>query len=178
MTTGHHSRSCECCNDGNHSSWRSDFGYRDYKKYREGRNIFKGELTKNDWQELGMDTANGALIGGVSAGAIYTLTNFAGMGAPLPALWSQRPKVLEVSPCHYKGGEIGYRAVHRSGHDLCAEAAVVGAMTVAGQTVIPIPVLGALIGSISGKMLVTVAKGMSDKMIVEMNHKKKPLLNG
>jgi hypothetical protein len=37
-------------------------------------------------------------------------------------------------------------------------------------------VLGALIGSISGKMLVTVAKSMSDKMIAEMNHKKEAFI--
>ena len=60
---------------------------------------------------------------------------------------------------------------------VCAEAAVVGAMTVAGQAVIPIPVLGALIGSISGKMLVTVAKSMSDKMIAEINHKKEAFIS-
>ncbi|HHS9687236.1 hypothetical protein AB8S43_06675 [Klebsiella pneumoniae] len=36
-------------------------------------------------------------------------------------------------------------------------------MTIAGQTLIPVPVLGALIGSISGKFLVTVAKNLDGK---------------
>ncbi|EPG2772226.1 TPA: hypothetical protein ACSI0B_005287, partial [Klebsiella pneumoniae] len=46
---------------------------------------------------------------------------------------------------------------------VCAESAIVGAMTIAGQTLIPVPVLGALIGSISGKFLVTVAKNLDGK---------------
>ncbi len=36
-------------------------------------------------------------------------------------------------------------------------------MTVAGQALIPVPVLGALIGSISGKFMVTVAKSLDGK---------------
>ena len=147
-----------------------------YKKYREGRNIFKGELTKNDWQELGMDTANGALIGGVSAGAIYTLTNFAGMGAPFASALVTAAKGVGSLTLSLQRGEIDIEQFTDLGMIVCAEAAVVGAMTVAGQAVIPIPVLGALIGSISGKMLVTVAKGMSDKMIAEMNHKKEAFI--
>ena len=147
-----------------------------YKKYREGRNIFKGELTKNDWQELGMGTANGALIGGVSAGAIYTLTNFAGMGAPFASALVTAAKGVGSLTLSLQRGEIDIEQFTDLGMIVCAEAAVVGAMTVAGQTVIPIPVLGALIGSISGKMLVTVAKGMSDKMIAEMNHKKEAFI--
>ncbi|MGL6005144.1 hypothetical protein [Aeromonas sobria] len=147
-----------------------------YKKYCEGRNIFKGELTKSDWQELGMDTANGALIGGVSAGAIYTLTNFAGMGAPFASALVTAAKGVGSLTLSLQRGEIDIEQFTDLGMIVCAEAAVVGAMTVAGQAVIPIPVLGALIGSISGKMLVTVAKGMSDKMIAEMNHKKEAFI--
>ena len=148
-----------------------------YKKYREGRNIFKGELTKNDWQELGMDTANGALIGGVSAGAIYTLTNFAGMGAPFASALVTAAKGVGSLTLSLQRGEIDIEQFTDLGMIVCAEAAVVGAMTVAGQAVIPIPVLGALIGSISGKMLVTVAKSMSDKMIAEINHKKEAFIS-
>ena len=148
-----------------------------YKKYREGRNIFKGELTKNDWQELGMGTANGALIGGVSAGAIYTLTNFAGMGAPFASALVTAAKGVGSLTLSLQRGEIDIEQFTDLGMIVCAEAAVVGAMTVAGQAVIPIPVLGALIGSISGKMLVTVAKSMSDKMIAEINHKKEAFIS-
>ncbi|PPA30537.1 hypothetical protein C3737_13135 [Aeromonas jandaei] len=147
-----------------------------YKKYCEGRNIFKGELTKSDWQELGIDTANGALIGGVSAGAIYTLTNFAGMGAPFASALVTAAKGVGSLTLSLQRGEIDIEQFTDLGMIVCAEAAVVGAMTVAGQAVIPIPVLGALIGSISGKMLVTVAKGMSDKVIAEINHKKEAFI--
>lgn len=63
----------------------------------------------------------------------------------------------------YQRGEIDLDKFTDLGLIVCAESAIVGAMTIAGQTLIPVPVLGALIGSISGKFLVTVAKNLDGK---------------
>ncbi|MFQ9623721.1 MAG: hypothetical protein ACLR17_22280, partial [Enterobacteriaceae bacterium] len=63
----------------------------------------------------------------------------------------------------YQRGEIDFDEFTDLGLIVCAESAIVGAMTIAGQTLIPVPVLGALIGSISGKFLVTVAKNLDGK---------------
>lgn len=50
----------------------------------------------------------------------------------------------------FQRGEIDLDEFTDLGLIVCAESAIVGAMTIAGQTLIPVPVLGALIGSISG----------------------------
>ena len=63
----------------------------------------------------------------------------------------------------YQRGEIGLDEFTDLGFIVCAESAIVGAMTVAGQALIPVPVLGALIGSISGKFMVTAAKSLDGK---------------
>lgn len=36
---------------------------------------------------------------------------------------------------------------------MCAESAIVGTATAVGQTLIPVPVIGAVIGSVAGKLL-------------------------
>ncbi|STR42109.1 Uncharacterised protein [Klebsiella michiganensis] len=134
-----------------------------YRKYQDGKNIFRGEFDTEDWQDVGLDTLKGAAIGGVSAGAIYTLTNYASMGAPLRQRISYRNQGVGSLTMSYQRGEIDLDEFTDLGLIVCAESAIVGAMTIAGQTLIPVPVLGALIGSISGKFLDTVAKNLDGK---------------
>lgn len=134
-----------------------------YRKYRDGKNIFRGDFDAQDWQDVGLDSLKGAAVGGISAGAIYTLTNYASMGAPFASALVTATKGVASLAHSYQRGEIGLDEFTDLGLIVCAESAIVGAMTVAGQALIPVPVLGALIGSISGKFMVTVAKNLDGK---------------
>lgn len=134
-----------------------------YRKYRDGKNIFRGDFDAQDWQDVGLDSLKGAAVGGISAGAIYTLTNYASMGAPFASALVTATKGVASLAHSYQRGEIGLDEFTDLGLIICAESAIVGAMTVAGQALIPVPVLGALIGSISGKFMVTVAKSLDGK---------------
>ncbi|MGR5944135.1 hypothetical protein [Enterobacter sp. C4G1] len=134
-----------------------------YRKYRDGKNIFSGDFDAQDWQDVGLDSLKGAAVGGVSAGAIYTLTNYASMGAPFASALVTATKGVASLALSYQRGEIDLNEFTDLGLIVCAESAIVGAMTVAGQALIPVPVLGALIGSISGKFMVTVAKSLDGK---------------
>ncbi|MFX4313783.1 hypothetical protein F8O53_17940 [Enterobacter sp. 63] len=134
-----------------------------YRKYRDGKNIFRGDFDALDWQDIGLDSLKGAAVGGISAGAIYTLTNYASMGAPFASALVTATKGVASLVHSYQRGEIGLDEFTDLGLIVCAESAIVGAMTVAGQALIPVPVLGALIGSISGKFMLTVAKSLDGK---------------
>ncbi|MGN8239430.1 hypothetical protein [Enterobacter soli] len=134
-----------------------------YRKYRDGKNIFRGDFDAQDWQDVGLDSLKGAAVGGISAGAIYTLTNYASMGAPFASALVTATKGVASLAHSYQRGEIDLDEFTDLGLIVCAESAIVGAMTVAGQALIPVPVLGALIGSISGKFMVTVAKSLDGK---------------
>lgn len=134
-----------------------------YSKYRDGKNIFRGDFNRQDWQDVGLDTLKGAAIGGVSAGAIYTLTNYASLGAPFASALVTAAKGVSNLALSYQRGEINADEFTDLGLIICAESAIVGAMSVAGQAIIPVPVLGALVGSISGKFMVTVAKNLDSK---------------
>ncbi|WP_368544566.1 hypothetical protein [Enterobacter soli] len=134
-----------------------------YRKYRDGKNVFRGEFSAEDWQDVGLDSLKGAAIGGVSAGAIYTLTNYASMGAPFASALVTATKGVASLSLSYQRGEISLDEFTDLGLIVCAESAIVGAMTAAGQALIPVPVLGALVGSISGKFMVSVAKNLDGK---------------
>lgn len=134
-----------------------------YRKYRDGKNVFRGEFSAGDWQDVGLDSLKGAAIGGVSAGAIYTLTNYASMGSPFASALVTATKGVASLSLSYQRGEISLDEFTDLGLIVCAESAIVGAMTVAGQALIPVPVLGALVGSISGKFMVSVAKNLDGK---------------
>ena len=134
-----------------------------YQKYRSGKSIFKGEFTGEDWSELGVDAAKGMAIGGVSAGTIYALTNHAAMSAPFAGALVTAAKGVGSLACSLQEGEIDNDEFIDLALIVCAESAIVGAMTVAGQALIPVPILGALVGSISGKFLVSVAKNLNGK---------------
>jgi hypothetical protein len=134
-----------------------------YSKYRDGKNIFHGDFDGQDWQDIGLDTLKGAALGGVSAGAIYTLTNYASLGAPFASALVTAAKGVSSLALSYQRGEIDADKFTDLGLIICAESAIVGVMSAAGQAMIPVPVLGALIGSISGKFIVSVAKSLDGK---------------
>jgi hypothetical protein len=108
-----------------------------YRKYRDGKNIFRGDFDAQDWQDVGLDSLKGAAVGGISAGAIYTLTNYASMGAPFASALVTATKGVASLAHSYQRGEIGLDEFTDLGLIVCAESAIVGAMTVAGQALIP-----------------------------------------
>lgn len=136
-----------------------------YKHYKEGKNAFKGELSKEDWQALGIDTAKGAVVGGVTGASVYALTNYASLSAPFAAAVVSASKGLASLHADYRKGEIGLDEFTTMGLMICAESSIVGLATAAGQTLIPIPVLGAVIGSLAGQMMVNLLGKDSGKTV-------------
>lgn len=122
-------------------------------KYREGKNVFKGDFTEADWKEVGGDAFQGALLGGVSAAALYALTNCADMAAPFAGAVVSAVKGLAPLVADYRAGRITLEALIDNGLLVCGDAAIVGLCTVLGQTLIPVPYVGALLGSLAGKVL-------------------------
>lgn len=136
-----------------------------YKHYKEGKNAFKGELSKEDWQVLGIDTAKGAVVGGVTGASVYALTNYASLSAPFAAAVVSASKGLASLHADYRKGEIGLDEFTSMSLIICAESSIVGLATAAGQTLIPIPVLGAVIGSLAGQMMVNLLGKDSGKTV-------------
>lgn len=127
-----------------------------FSKYREGKNIFKGQFTALDWKDVGLDSAKGAAIGGVTGGTVYFLTNCAGMAAPLAGATVSAVKGLAPLVDGYRRGELTLEELVDTGCMVCSEVGMVAAGAVIGQALIPVPVLGALIGTLAGKTLASI----------------------
>lgn len=136
-----------------------------YKHYKDGKNVFKGDLSAEDWQALGVDTAKGALVGGVTGASVYAMTNYASLSAPFAAAVVSASKGLMSLQSNYRNGDISLDEFTSMGLIICAESSIVGLATAAGQALIPIPVLGAVIGSLAGQMMINLLGKDSGKTI-------------
>lgn len=139
-----------------------------YSKAKDGKNPFRGEFTAEDWKDVGIAGGKGTAGGVLTGAAIYGMTNYAGMAAPFAGAVVSAAKGLTTLTNEYAAGNIDAEEFLDLGMFLCAESAVVGLATAAGQTFIPIPILGGIIGSISGKMMVQLAQGLSAKQAQQL----------
>lgn len=124
-----------------------------YKKAREGKKFYNGDFSKEDWKEVGIDTVKGGVVGGISGASIYALTNYASLSAPFAGAVVSAAKGVGSLVKDYNDGNINKAELIELGLITCGESAIVGIATAVGQTIIPIPVLGAVIGSVAGSML-------------------------
>lgn len=136
------------------------FATKIYGKYKEGKNVFKGELTLEDWKEIGIDTATGATLSSVSATAIYGLTNFAQMSAPLAGAFVSASLEVTSLVKSWNRGEISSEEFVELSLFACADSAIVATGAAIGQALIPVPVIGAVIGSIAGRIVFDFCKNL------------------
>ena len=139
-------------------------------KYREGKNPFQGDFSVEDWKDIGLDTAKGAGTGAVAGGTLYLLTNSTDLAAPFAgALVSGLMGIGDLLG-QYHAGEIDGEQFVDCSLMVAAEAAIVGLSAAAGQTVIPIPMLGAFVGSIAGKIVASAIRdglGQAESELIE-----------
>ena len=129
-----------------------------YQKKKSGKNI--SEFTVSDWKEIGIDTAKGAAQGGITGVSIYGLTNYANMTAPVAGGLVSASFGVAKAFYAYKSGEISFDEFKESSEIICLETGFVALGSIVGQALIPIPYLGAVVGSIVSSALMDVMKGM------------------
>ena len=132
------------------------------QKMREGKSI--REFTQEDWQDIAKGTGGGFAKGGVRGATIYALTNYtATPGAVASSLCTAAFGVADQAH-RFRNQEIGEVEFIQSAEIVCLDAAVSALSSAIGQAVIPIPVLGAVIGNTVGSIIYQTAKdGLSAK---------------
>ena len=135
-----------------------------YAKYKEGKNVFRGDFSMDDWKSVGLDLTKGAGGGAIAAGSIYVLTNWAEMSAPFAGAVVSAAKGVSALVAQYSAGSISFEQFLDLGLIVCAESAIVGTATAIGQTLIPIPMVGAVIGSVAGKLLAELVSSQSTEI--------------
>lgn len=128
-----------------------------YTKIKNGKKLsdFKAE----DWKELGLDAGKKGGRAGISAGSIYTLTNATSLSAPFASAVTSAAFGMGALFKSYHAGDIAADEVVTEGQLICFEAGITAIGAALGQSLIPIPVLGAIIGTIATDFIWQFAKG-------------------
>lgn len=129
-----------------------------YGKYKEGKSIF--EFEESDWLDCGLETVEGAVKGYISGFAIYGHTNVCKMSAPnasafVTVTYGMIDIITKFRTSRLTEEEF-INLVTLSALD--ASFATIGACI--GQIMIPIPVLGSVVGSIATSIIWEIGKGI------------------
>ena len=132
-------------------------------KYREGKSPFGGQFSARDWSDVGVASAHGAGRGAVAGGALYSITNSTALSAPAAGAVVSGLIGIGSLLGQYGAGRMDGDEFVEMSQIVAADAAIVGLATCAGQAVIPVPVLGAVLGSIGGKFVASaIRNGLGD----------------
>lgn len=127
-------------------------------KYRNGKNPFKGEFTQEDWADVGLAGRQGGTAGTVAGSAVYGLTNLTDPVAPFAVSLVSAILGIKELMRSYRSGAIDKDQFVDLSHFVACEAAAAGLAAAAGQAVIPIPIVGAILGSVAGKIIMSTLK--------------------
>ncbi len=131
-------------------------GIRVYSKIKEGKKI--GSFTLEDWKDVGIDFAKGAGKGGITGAGIYGLTKLGGYPAPFAGAMVSGPVGLASLAIDYKNGKINRSDFADAACALSVETGLTAVGTAIGQALIPIPVLGGIIGTAVTKSALEITK--------------------
>jgi len=132
-------------------------------KYRGGKNPFKGEFSVEDWSDVGIAAVQRAGAGGVLGAGVYLLTNLTDLAAPFAASLVSAVAGMKALHGRLRAGTIDERQFVELAQFVVCEAAIVGLAVAAGQVVIPIPLLGALVGGIAGRIAASLLRDCFDE---------------
>lgn len=128
-----------------------------YRKVKDGRLI--QDFDKEDWKEVGMEGVKAGAKGGVTAGTIYALTNLTSLSAPFAGAIASGMIGLSSLMADVSKDRITMDEFVTQGQILCIEAGIAATGGAIGQMLIPIPVLGSIIGTVTANFIWSFAKG-------------------
>lgn len=129
-----------------------------YNKYSDGKSIF--QFDQDDWKECGLEALEGSVKGAISGYAIYGLTNVCKMSAPNASAFVTASYGIVDIITKLRTNEITENEFINfiTINTLDTTLATIGSCV--GQTLIPVPVLGAVVGSIATSIIWEIGKGI------------------
>lgn len=126
------------------------------KKRKEGKQF--SEFTADDWKDVGIDTAKGTAQGGIRGATIYAMTNFTATPAAVANALVTAAFGVAAQAYQLRQGAITEEDFIVNSEVLCLDVSVSAVASILGQTLIPVPVLGAVIGNMVGMFMYQIAK--------------------
>ena len=132
------------------------------RKRKAGKKI--KDFNQADWIEIAGDSGKGTIKGGVRGASIYTLTNYTATPAAVASAITTAAFGVAEQAHMFRNGAIDEVQFIENSEILCLDASVSALSSFVGQVLIPVPVLGAVIGNAVGAMIYQVGKdGLSTK---------------
>lgn len=135
-------------------------------KRREGKKL--KEFTSEDWIGIAGDTGFGFAKGGVRGLSVYTLTNFTATSAAVASSIVTAAFGVAEQAHKLRRGEIDELEFIQNAEIVSLDAAVSALSSFAGQALIPVPVLGAIIGNTVGTVMYKAVSSSLSKREAEL----------
>lgn len=132
------------------------FGLEIRKKVKSGKSI--KDFTADDWSEICKKTGLGTVKGSVRGISIYALTDYTATPAAVANALVTASFGIAQQAYLLKEGKITQEDFLRNSEELCVDVSVSALSSFIGQAVIPVPVVGAVIGNTIGSLIYQTAK--------------------
>jgi hypothetical protein len=116
------------------------------------------DFTKEDWKDVGLDTLVGTGKGAVRGVAIFTMTNYAPVPSPLASAMVTATFGVAAQARKLQNGSINEEDFIENCEVICLEVAVSALSSMLGEVLIPVPVLGTIIGNATGMFMYEISK--------------------
>lgn len=127
-----------------------------YTKIKSGKKI--QNFDAEDWKEIGLSSAKAGAKGGLTAGSIYALTNLTSLSAPFAGAVTSAAMGLTSLMTDLQTDQITMDEFVTEGQILCIEAGIASIGGAIGTMLIPVPVLGSIIGTVTANFIWGFAK--------------------
>lgn len=131
------------------------------RKRKSGKKL--KEFDKKDWQDISLETGKGTLKGVVRGISIYYLTNHTATPAAVASAITTASFSVAEQIHLFRIGDISELELIANSEILCFDAAISALSSFLGQALIPIPILGAVIGNTVGTLMYQIAKDALNK---------------
>ena len=116
------------------------------------------DFTWEDWKDAGFDTLAGAGKGAVRGVTIYAMTNYMPVPSPLASAMVTATFGVVAQARKLQNGTISEEDFIDNCEVICLEVAVSALSSMLGEVLIPIPVLGTIIGNATGMFMYEISK--------------------
>ena len=126
-------------------------------KKKKEKKLLKN-FTSTDWEEIVKESGISTIKGGVRGISLYVLTNYAKTPSAIVNALTTSAFGVADQVYLYKNGKISKDEFLINSELLYIDASVSAMSSIIGQTIIPIPIIGTIIGNVVGMKLYEIAK--------------------
>lgn len=126
------------------------------RRLKSGKKI--RDFDEQDWDEIFSQTGYGFIKGGARGGFVYYMTNVAHTHASAASALVTAAFGVAGQVHQFRNGNINEETLVSNSEMVCLDASVTAVSSFLGQTLIPVPIFGAIIGNCVGTMMYQMAK--------------------